>query len=125
MSSERDFAGQRVLLVEDEAMITLLLEDMLSDLGCEVVGPADNVDAAMALARGDTPIDAAILDVNLAGRQVYEVADTLRAKGVPIVFSSGYGPGHLREVDRDAPVLGKPFRLQDLAAALRRALSPQ
>ena len=125
MTQARDLAGQRVLLVEDEAMITLLLEDMLGDLGCEVVGPADTVDSAMALAAGETPIDIAVLDVNLAGRQVYDVADTLRAKGVPIVFSSGYGAGRLREVDQGAPVLGKPFRQQDLVAALRRALAPQ
>ncbi len=125
MESKRDLAGRRVFLVEDEAMIAMLLEDMLGDLGCVVVGPAYDLAPAMALAAGETPIDAAILDVNLGGKSVFGVADTLRAKGVPIVFSSGYGAGHLREVDRHSPVLGKPFRLEDLAAALRRALDPQ
>jgi CheY-like chemotaxis protein len=118
----QDFAGRRVLLVEDEAMIAMLLEDMLGDLGCEVVGPAYSLAPALALARDETAIDVAILDVNLAGQTVYEVADTLKARGVPIVFSSGYGASGLREADRNAPVLPKPFKLQDLAAALRRAL---
>ncbi|HEY1878928.1 MAG TPA: response regulator [Caulobacteraceae bacterium] len=118
----QDFAGRRVLLVEDEAMIAMLLEDMLGDLGCEVVGPAYSLAPALALARDETAIDVAILDVNLAGQTVYEVADTLKARGVPIVFSSGYGASGLREADRNAPVLPKPFKLQDLAAALSRAL---
>ncbi|HEY1560005.1 MAG TPA: response regulator [Caulobacteraceae bacterium] len=122
MTHNQDFAGRRVLLVEDEAMIALLLEDMLSDLGCEVVGPAYSFAPAMEFAASDTPIDVAILDVNLAGQPVFEVADTLKAKGVPIVFSSGYGASGLREADRNAPVLPKPFKLQDLAEALRRAL---
>jgi CheY-like chemotaxis protein len=103
-------------------MIAMLLEDMLTDLGCKVVGPAYSLAPALALARDETSIDVAILDVNLAGQTVYEVADTLKARGVPIVFSSGYGASGLREADRDAPVLPKPFKLQDLAAALRRAL---
>lgn len=122
MKFKGELAGRRVLLVEDEAMIALLLEDMLGDLGCEVVGPAYALAPAMALAAGEAPIDAAILDINLAGLPAFEVADALRAKGVPIVFSSGYGETGLREVDRGDPVLGKPFRLEDLAAALRRAL---
>jgi CheY-like chemotaxis protein len=114
--------GRRVLLVEDEAMIALLLEDMLSDLGCEVVGPAYALAPALALAAGEAPIDVAILDVNIAGRPVFEVADALRARQVPMVFSSGYGEAGLRDVDRGAPMLGKPFRAGDLAAALREAL---
>jgi CheY-like chemotaxis protein len=114
--------GRRVLLVEDEAMIAMLLQDMLGDLGCEVIGPAYAVAPALELAAGDAPIDVAILDVNLAGRPVYEVADALRARQVPMVFSTGYGRAGLREVDRDVPVLGKPFRAHELASALRAAL---
>ncbi|MGH7025520.1 MAG: response regulator [Caulobacteraceae bacterium] len=115
-------AGRRVLLVEDEAMIAMLLEDMLGDLGCEVVGPAYSLAPALELASSETSIDVAILDVNLAGRPVYEVADALRARRVPMIFSTGYGDGGLRDVDQSAPVLGKPFRANDLAAALRQAL---
>jgi len=103
-------------------MIAMLLEDMLGDLGCTVVGPAYALTSALALAAGESPIDVAILDINLAGRPVFEVADALRARRVPMIFSSGYGDRGLREVDRGAPVLGKPFRAGDLAAALHQAL---
>ncbi len=122
MSGKPEFEGRRVLLVEDEAMIAMLLEDMLGDLGCEVVGPAYALDPALALAAGDNAIDVAILDVNLAGRPVFELADALRGRGVPMVFSTGYGPRGLRDIDRDVPVLGKPFHALGLAVALRRAL---
>ena len=113
-----------MLLVEDEAMIAMLLEDMLGDLGCEVVGPAYALASALALAASEAAIDVAILDINLAGRPVYEVADALRARHVPMIFSTGYGDRGLREVDRGAPVLGKPFRAADLATALHQALEP-
>jgi CheY-like chemotaxis protein len=122
MSVTTNLEGRRVLLVEDEAMIAMLLEDMLGDLGCYVIGPAYALAPALELAAGDQAIDVAVLDVNLAGRPVFELADTLRARQVPMVFSTGYGVKGLREVDRDVPVLGKPFRADDLEAALRRAL---
>ncbi len=115
--------GRRVLVVEDEMMIAMLVEDMLSELGCSVVGPAHGVDAALALAKAEQRIDAALLDVNLAGQPVFAVADALREKGVPAVFSTGYGEAGLREVDRGAPVLQKPFRAGDLARALTEALA--
>lgn len=103
-------------------MIAMLLEDMLGDLGCEVVGPAYALGPALEIASSEAPIDVAILDVNLAGRPVYEVADALRARRVPMVFSTGYGHTGLREVDRNVPVLGKPFRAAELAEALQAAL---
>ena len=74
-----DLKGRRVLLVEDEAMIAMLLEDMLGDLGCEVVGPAYALATALELAAGAPAIDVAILDVNIGGRPVFEVADALRS----------------------------------------------
>lgn len=114
--------GRRVLVVEDEMMIAMLVEDMLADLGCSVVGPAHGLDAALALARTEVGLDAALLDVNLAGQPVFAVADALRAKGVPAIFSTGYGEAGLRDVDRGAPVLQKPFRAGDLARALNQAL---
>jgi CheY-like chemotaxis protein len=123
MTKTMEFEGRRVLLVEDEAMIAMLLEDMLTDLGCQVIGPAYAIAAALELAREHDQIDAAILDVNLAGRPVFDVADALRARNVPVVYSTGYGAGGLRAVDQDAPVLGKPFRSEELAAALRQVLT--
>jgi CheY-like chemotaxis protein len=114
-------AGRRVLVVEDEAMIAMLVEDMLSDLGCAVVGPAHGLSEALELVRGPRALDAALLDVNLGGVPVFALADELRAMGVPMIFSTGYGDAGLREVDRGAPVLQKPFRSQDLARALTEA----
>ena len=115
-------AGRRVLVVEDEMMIAMLVEDMLTDLGCAVVGPAHALDAALDLARSEVDLDVALLDVNLAGQPVFAVADALREKGVPAIFSTGYGDAGLREVDRGALVLQKPFRAGDLARALSAAL---
>jgi CheY-like chemotaxis protein len=122
MSQASPLAGRRVLVVEDEMMIAMLVEDMLSELGCAVVGPAHALDAALELARTARGLDAALLDVNLAGQPVFAVADALREKGVPAIFSTGYGDAGLREVDRGAPVLQKPFRAGDLARALTEAL---
>ncbi|HEY1425216.1 MAG TPA: response regulator [Caulobacteraceae bacterium] len=116
------FAGRRVLVVEDEMMIAMLVEDMLCELGCAVVGPVHALEAALDLARSDDGLDAALLDVNLAGQPVFAVADALRAKGVPAIFSTGYGDAGLRDVDRGAQVLQKPFRAGDLARALTAAL---
>lgn len=109
--------GLRVLVVEDEMLVSMLVEDMLADFGCSVVGPAPDFDEAMALARS-SEIDAALLDVNLAGRPIFPVADVLRARGVPFAFASGYGQAGLAESHRDAPVLQKPFRQSDLERAL-------
>ncbi len=112
----------KILLVEDEAMIAMLVEDMLGDLGCLVVGPAHALDEALAFANGGAGIDAALLDVNLAGRPVFPLADALRARGVPVIFSTGYGETGLRPVDAGAPVLQKPFRIADLARALEAVM---
>jgi CheY-like chemotaxis protein len=118
-----DLKGRRILVVEDEMMIAMLVEDMLADLGCDVVGPAHALDVALALARDEAGLDAALLDVNLGGQPVFAVADALKAKGVPAIFSTGYGDAGLREADRGALVLQKPFRAGDLARALTEALS--
>jgi len=122
MPQPSDLTGRRVLVVEDEMMIAMMVEDMLAELGCSVVGPAHALDAALDLARTESAIDAALLDVNLAGKPVFAVADALREKGVPAIFSTGYGDAGLRDIDRGAPVLQKPFRADDLARALTEAL---
>lgn len=117
-----DLKGRRILVVEDEMMIAMLVEDMLADLGCDVVGPAHGLESALQMANDDDRLDAAVLDVNLGGQQVFAVADALRAKGVPAIFSTGYGEAGLRDVDAGSPVLQKPFRAGDLAKALNTAL---
>jgi len=111
--------GLRVLVVEDEMMVSMLIEDMLGDLGCLVVGPASRLEDAMELAKaGD--LDCAVLDVNLGGQSIFPLADLLRERGAPFAFATGYGDAGLRDVDRGSPVLQKPFRESDLARVLRQ-----
>ncbi len=112
-----NLAGLRVLVVEDEMMVSMLIEDMLDDLGCKVVGPASRLDEALALA-GEAELDCAVLDVNLGGQSIFPLADFLRAKGAPFAFATGYGDAGLRDVDKGSPVLQKPFRETDLARVL-------
>ena len=107
----------KVLVVEDEALVSMLVEDMLGDLGCVVVGPAAEIEEALKLAN-DAEIDAALLDVNLGGRPIFPVADALKARGVPFAFASGYGEAGLSESHRGALVLQKPFREADLRRVL-------
>jgi CheY-like chemotaxis protein len=117
MTELTDLGGMRVLVVEDEMMVSMLIEDMLTDLGCKVVGPASRLDEAVALV-GEAEIDCAVLDVNLGGQPIFPLADLLRQKGVPFAFATGYGDAGLRDVDRGSPVLQKPFREGDLARVL-------
>ena len=111
------FAGRRVLVVEDEALVAMLLETILEDMGCMAVGPAATVDEGLRMA-ADEAVDAALLDVNVAGRQVFPVAQALKDRGVPFVFSTGYGEGGLPDEGRGQPTLQKPFT----EAAVRDAL---
>ena len=117
MTDRAKLDGLKVLVVEDEMMVSMLIEDMLTDLGCTVVGPAARLDEAMDLAR-DSDIDCAVLDVNLGGQPIFPLADLLREKGAPFAFATGYGDAGLREVDKGSPVLQKPFREGDLARVL-------
>jgi CheY-like chemotaxis protein len=117
MSETRTFSGLRVLVVEDEMMVSMLIEDMLTDLGCTVVGPASRLDEAMELAE-QNGLDCAVLDVNLGGQPIFPLADLLRERGRPFAFATGYGDAGLRDVDRGSPVLQKPFREGDLARVL-------
>ena len=117
MTDSARLDGLRVLVVEDEMMVSMLIEDMLTDLGCVVVGPASRLDEAIELARS-SEIDCAVLDVNLGGQPIFPLADILREKGAPFAFATGYGDAGLREADRGTPVLQKPFRESDLARVL-------
>jgi len=117
-----DRRGLRVLLVEDEAIIAIMLEDMLADLGCEVVGPAANIAEATQLATSEA-LGGAFLDVNLGGESVYPLADLLAARGIPFVFVSGYGPAGIAAGYSGALVLSKPILDSDIeraVAAMRR-----
>lgn len=111
---------RRVLVVEDEMLVAMLMEDYLDELGYEVVGPAMRLDRALKTAAEEN-FDFAILDINLAGEKSFPVADLLRARGVPFIFATGYGVAGLTEAHRDAVVLQKPFRIEDLQQAMERA----
>lgn len=120
MGSE-GIAGVRVLIVEDEAMIAMLLQDMLEEMGCVVAATAASLDDALRAAAAD-PLDLAILDVNLGGTETYPVADALRRRGVPYVFSTGYGASTLHPDHQDRPTLQKPFVESDLMRCVVAAL---
>jgi CheY-like chemotaxis protein len=113
--------GPRILVVEDELMIRMLLEDMLSELGYTVVVEAARIDEALEAAK-TADFDVAILDVNLNGQPISPVVDALVARGRPFVFATGYGEGSLPELYRDRPTLKKPFQLDGLKRTLQSAL---
>lgn len=114
-------AGLNVMVVEDEAIISFLIEDMLLTLGCASVVHAAAVKQALKVLAEQTP-DAAVLDVNLAGEQGYAVAEKLEKDGVPFVFATGYGETGLPPRWRARPVIQKPFTLETLESALRSAV---
>jgi len=115
-------AGKRVLVVEDEMMIRMLLEGMLTDLGHTVAAEAGGIEEAVALAKKGA-FDVAVLDVNLNGHQVTPVAEILLERGVPFIFASGYGQRGVPEAYRAIPTLQKPFQTDTLAQAIETAVS--
>lgn len=114
--------GRRVLIVEDELLIVLMLEDMLCGLGCDVAGVAATSEAALAALEGGPPPDAVVLDLSLDGRPSDTVADALAARGVPFLIVTGYSGDSLPTAHGRRPVLGKPFLEEDLGRALAEVL---
>ena len=115
-------AGHRILIVEDETMIAMMIEDFLQELGWDVVGMAGTVERALVSAQ-DADIDVALLDVNLGGRDSFAVADLLSGRHVPFVFATGYGLDGIPDRFHSAPTLTKPFQRDDLERALSRAMT--
>jgi CheY-like chemotaxis protein len=113
--------AKRVLVVEDELMIRMLLEDMLGELGYTVAAEAGRVEEALQAAK-TVDFDLAILDVNLNGEPIVPVAEVLVARGLPFVFATGYGERGLPEPYRDRPMLKKPFQIEGLKQMLETAL---
>jgi CheY-like chemotaxis protein len=120
MSEDSSAAGKRVLVVEDELMIRMLLQDMLADLGHTLAGEAGRIEDAVALAR-QGEYDIAILDVNLNGQPISPVVEVLLERGVPFVFATGYGQRGVPEHYRGSPTLQKPFQADALAEAINAA----
>lgn len=113
-----NFAGKRILVVEDEALVLMMLEDMLAELGVSIVGPAMTIPDALKLAEKAT-LDAAVLDVNVRDERIDPVAELLRARGIPFVFATGYGQGIARTA-QGAPIVDKPYTKDRLQVALDR-----
>jgi CheY-like chemotaxis protein len=108
----------RILVVEDEMLIGMLLEDMLTDMGHEVAAVVPRLKDALAAVERES-FDLAVLDVHLHGESAFPVADALIAKGVPFIFATGYGERGLPENYRGRPVLQKPFARDDLDRLLK------
>ena len=115
--------GRRILVVEDESLVAMLLETILEDMGCETVGPVSNVADAVRLVEGGELLHGALLDVNVAGVEVFPVAAALEARDLPFVFSTGYGEGGLPDEWKGRITLQKPFTESAVEEALSRALS--
>lgn len=111
----------RVLVVEDEMLVALLIVDMVTELGFEVVGPAMRLAPALAMAR-EEEFDLAILDINLASEKSFAIADVLVRRGIPFIFATGYGAQGLNETHRGIRALQKPFNSQELARAIGEVL---
>ena len=118
--------ARRVIVVEDEMLIGMLIEDMLTDMGHTVVGVISRVNDALATVRKEEgkqllakqDFQLAILDVHLNGQAVFPVADALIERGIPFVFATGYGERGLPDQYRSRPILQKPFAKEDLERTL-------
>ena len=113
--------GLRVFIIEDEALISMMTEDMLSDFGCMSVGVATNVKEALEQA-ARIDCDAVVMDINLHGEQTFAVARLLSQKRIPFIFTTGYSADGIPEDLRHVPILQKPFQERDFAEALVTAV---
>jgi CheY-like chemotaxis protein len=118
----QDSTKASVFIVEDEAMIRMMVVDMLEDLGYAVAAEVGDIDSALAVVP-TTAFDIAILDVNLNGRIILPVAEAIHARGLPMLFATGYGAHGLPEPFNDMPTLQKPFQMDTLAKAIETTLA--
>lgn len=115
--------GRRILIVEDEMLVSMVIEEALKDLGCDVVGPVATRDKALVLAKAEA-LDGALLDVNLGGEPVYPVADALSSRGIPFAFVTGYGQIGIADRYAKMPTLVKPFQLATVERVLGEIVKP-
>lgn len=111
----------RILVLDDEPLISMLLRDWLTDLSCETVGPAHSVRGALDLIK-TVKVDAAILDVSLGSENCYPVADALLKLGIPFAFASGYGGQGIDPRFKDPLVLSKPFGFEAVKRVVDRLI---
>lgn len=111
--------GKRVLVVEDEMLVVLMIEDVLIEAGCVIIGPFARLPQALAAAQVET-IDVALLDVNVASEKVFPVAHVLERRGIPFLFVTGYGPSALPSDRPHWEACPKPFQPWQLASHLAR-----
>jgi CheY-like chemotaxis protein len=109
----------RVLVVEDEGLVAMLIEDMLTDLGHEVAAVASRIQEALQIAQTGT-FDLAIIDINLNGQPSYPIAEILRSRDIPFIFATGYGVQGVDIKFAKAPTLTKPFIITQLEELLSR-----
>lgn len=122
MITRATLRDRRVLLVDDESMVLLLVEDMLRELGAASVETAMGLEEATQVAE-TAAFDVAVLDVNLSGRVSYPVAERLRARRIPFLFATAYGSGAHGRAWSGSVTVAKPFTTQDLAKALETVLA--
>jgi len=115
--------GVRVLVVEDEYLVAILIEEILEKAGCVVMGPIPRLREALEAVNHDD-CDAAVLDVNLAGERINLVADALSERNVPFLFVTGYGANALPSEYAEKPHVCKPFRMAELICALSNVVDP-
>lgn len=117
-TGQGDLKARRILVVEDSPVVGPFTADMLGELGCEVVGTAPNMAAARQLIEAGG-FDAALMDVHIRGERVFPLCETLDAKGIPFIFTSGYADWHMAEKWHDRPRLQKPYTLKQVESALK------
>jgi CheY-like chemotaxis protein len=120
-NDEINLKGRRVLVVEDDSLVAMLLVDMLEAIGCEIVAVASRLEDALEKAQS-LSFDLAILDVNLEGAKTFHIAELLSKRAIGFAFTTGYDKAHLPADFTNAPLLQKPFIERDVARALRRAV---
>lgn len=117
MADQASLAGLRVLVVEDEMLVSLMIEELLGEHCCSVIGPFDRIAPALRAARS-AQFDLALLDVNVAGEKVYPVAEMVARRGIPFLLLSGYGEAAVPPEHPDWQACAKPFRAKDLIRML-------
>ena len=121
--ADKLLSDRRVLVIEDETLILMMIEGMLSDLGCQSITAAATIEKALALIDAQA-FDAAMLDMNMNGNPSHPVAEALVARGVPFVYCTGNNSHKPMDVSHGQPVLKKPFEYEQLVEILTRLLSP-